>query len=136
MSQFKKYLQVIQEVRTPEERKEYKNKKREKGTGYTWRPSVAGGRTWYLPQNPEPSDIANTIREYLNMDYSPTVAGEIVSILKAVQKENDFVFSQLEKNTRLKQEMSKFFEYTIIKLKDLIEKYDKGEIGNKNLHSH
>ena len=30
MSQFKKYLQVIQEVRTPEERKEYKNKKREK----------------------------------------------------------------------------------------------------------
>ena len=70
------------------------------------------------------------------MDYSPTVAGEIVSILKAVQKENDFVFSQLEKNTRLKQEMSKFFEYTIIKLKDLIEKYDKGEIGNKNLHSH
>ena len=136
MSQFKKYLEIIQEVRTPEEREEYKNEKRKKGTGYTWTPSVAGGRTWYLPQNPEPSDIANTIREYLNMDYSPTVAGEIVSILDEVQNKNDFVFSQLEKNTRLKQEISKFFGYTIIKLKDLIEKYDKGEIGNKNLHSH
>ena len=131
MSQFKKYLEIVQES-TPEERKKYKDEKRKEGTGYTWTPSIAGGRNWYLPKNPQPSDIANTIREYLDTDYSKNTADIIVDILK----NSDIFLHQLEKNTRLKKEMSDFFGVRIVKFKDFIKKYDAGEIKTQDIHIH
>lgn len=132
MSQFKKYLEIVNEARTPEERTEYKKQQRESGSGYTYTTTPAGVRAWVQPRDHEPQDIANDIKYYLDMDYSPSVGDEIVHILK----NNEKWLWMLEKNTKLKQKMSKFFGHTVIKLKDFIEKYDKGEIRNKKSHSH